>query len=186
MKALVTLFKGLFALLGLVVGVAGLYLGWQEIQESRESDRQERPRIVACLDAFDYWPAPRGSDYEMEGNAAFRLVNSGEQGATVTRIEFNPAGVARNGQHLGIGMYEGVRLDRFVAGHGVEFVPNLHFLSGAVVSPEHWVDVAEYVNVQVFTATGSGPLLQCIRSNGGWACGDLGDSGALLVDTACQ
>lgn len=163
-----------------------MYLAYREYQDWREADRQDQPRIVACIENFDYWPVPRGNDYEMEGVATFRLVNSGNEGATVTKIEFNPAGIARNGQHLGISMYEDVRLDRFVPGNGVEPFHDLHFWSGSLTTPDHWVDVPEYVNVQVYTANGyAGPLLQCIPSYGGWECGDY-EGGALSVDTACQ
>jgi hypothetical protein len=183
--------KALLGILGLIVSVAGVYLGWLQYQSSKEAQRAAQPSVVVCLRSFSYARSKtRGSGDDAvsvpKGLVSLRLVNKGTVQVTVTRVELTPVGTSRDGQHGGLGSII-IQIDKVVPASGVVSVDNLEFVADFGVQERFWVDNPEIVNTQAYWPGSIGsPMLQCAVSSGGkWSCGQ-GDSKGIVVDNACE
>jgi hypothetical protein len=183
-----TKFVGAFiGFLAAIAGIVGLYFAYEEYQNNQKEKQANQPRVVVCLEDFTYRDNPAGGGLlSMSGSASFRLVNTGREGTTVTKVWFNPVGTWRDGRAGGISMYDGVGVNVRVEGNSVVPIRNLQFRDSAGVDPQFWVDNATHVNVWAQTPNGSEPMLQCVPSFSGWACGERDANGSVSVDTACQ
>lgn len=178
---------GTIATLAALASIAGLYLAYQAYEDSRQERDANQPRILACIEDFSYQSMPAGQYLKINLSARVRLVNTGTESTTVTSIDFNPVGTWRNGRHGGISLFDEPRIDRPIAGKGVEIVTINNFEDSGVVEPEFWVDNAEFINVSVMTPDGSQPTLQCQLNSFGWSCGERDqNTGALSIENACR
>lgn len=181
--------KALLGILGLIVSVAGVYLGWLQYKSSKEAQEGAQPSVVVCLRSFSYLRSnTSGSGGEAvsvpKGAVSLRLVNKGAVQVTVTRVMLNPAGTWRDGRHGGLGSIY-MHIDKVVPANGVVSVDNLEFVADFGVRESFWIDNPEYVNTQASWPGSNGPMLQCATFSGRWSCG-RGDGKGISVDNACE
>lgn len=187
MQGCIKFIGGTIAVLAALASIIGLYFAYQEYVASRDDRDANQPRVYACIQDFSYQGMPSGGDLQMRLSAEVRLVNTGNEGTTVTSISFNPIGTWRNGQQGGIGMYEDPRVDQPIDGNGVAVVTINNFRDSAVVNPDYWIDNADYINVHAITPDGAQPTVQCQNNGVGWSCGERDqNTGALSVESACR
>jgi hypothetical protein len=183
--------KVILPILGLIVSIVGVYLGWIQYQSSKEAERAAQPNVVVCLRALSYERSnTRGTGDDTfsvpKGQVSLRLVNNGATAVTVTKVMLNPVGTWRDGRHGGLGSID-VEVDVPVPARGVTPVDNMQFTADFSVQEKFWIDTPESVNVQAYWPGGTGPMLQCIPRATGWSCGHSDAAGlAIQVDAACQ
>ena len=183
--------KILLPLLGLIVSLVGVYIGWKQYQRAKEAESKAQPNVVVCLSSFDYQrsntrQSGTNSVSDLVGQVSFRLINKGGTEVTVTRVMLVPLGVMHNGQRMEGSEAFFVRIDRDVPAKGVISIDNLAYVGNLGVPERYWIDKLEKVDVQAFWPSGNGPMLQCMPAKSGWSCGRGYSEGFVVADDACQ
>jgi hypothetical protein len=159
-----------------------------------ETTDDDAPNIVVCVKTFTCSrtnPYKHGNyiAYSPQVKTSFRLVNKGRRPATVTKVEFNPGGIWKNGKPGGMSGIE-VEINKEVAGNGVVVIDDLTFTAHIGIDDEFWIDKPDRLGAWAYWPGGGGirHSLTCLpRQDGTWACGKA-QKGALgiTLDDGCK